>query len=178
MSVSRRIIKVGLSEQEVDRAIREVAEYKRNFLRKVDLLREKIAERIASEAQTGFNGAVVDDLINGGEKLANVDVSIGSSVQHGSMTVVIANGEDAVWVEFGTGVYHNGTSGSSPHPRGAELSFTIGGYGKGLGKRQTWGYYEDGELKLTRGTPAKMPMERAFLSVCNEIPEIVREVFG
>lgn len=171
--MSRRIIKAGLSEQEVDRAIREVAEYKRNFLRKVDLLREKIAERIANEAQTGFNGAVVDDIINGGEKLANVDVSIGSSI-----TVVIANGEDAVWVEFGTGVYHNGTAGSSPHPRGAELGFTIGGYGKGLGNRQTWGYYEDGELKLTRGTPARMPMERAFLSVCNEIPEIAREVFG
>ena len=168
---------MGLSEQEVDRAIRELAEYKRDFLRKVDILRERIAERIASEAQTGFNGAVVDDLVNGGEKLANVNVSIGSSVG-GSITVVIANGEDAMWVEFGTGVYHNSTAGSSPHPRGAELGFTIGGYGKGLGKRQTWGYYEDGELKLTRGTPARMPMERAFLSVCNEIPGIAREVFG
>lgn len=177
MSVSRRVIQIGLSEQEVDRAIRELAEYKRDFLRKVDIFRERIAERIASEAQAGFNGAVVDDLVNGGEKLADVDIGIGSSVG-GSITVVIANGEDAVWVEFGTGVYHNGTAGSSPHPRGAELGFTIGGYGKGLGKRQTWGYYEDGELKLTRGTPARMPMERAFLSVCNEIPEIAREVFG
>lgn len=175
--MSRKVIQIGLSEQEVDRAIRELAEYKRDFLRKVDILRERIAERIANEAQTGFNGAVVDDLVNGGEKLANVNVSIGSSVG-GSITVVIANGEDAVWVEFGTGVYHNSTAGSSPHPRGAELGFTIGGYGKGLGKRQTWGYYEDGELKLTRGTPARMPIERAFLSVCNEIPGIAREVFG
>lgn len=175
--MSRKVIQIGLSEQEVDRAIRELAEYKRDFLRKVDILRERIAERIANEAQTGFNGAVVDDLVNGGEKLANVNVSIGSSVG-GSITVVIANGEDAVWVEFGTGVYHNSTAGSSPHPRGAELGFTIGGYGKGLGKRQTWGYYEDGKLKLTRGTPARMPMERAFLSVCNEIPGIAREVFG
>lgn len=175
--MSRKVIQIGLSEQEVDRAIRELAEYKRDFLRKVDILRERIAERIASEAQTGFNGAVVEDLVNDGEKFANVNVSIGSSVG-GSITVVIANGEDAVWVEFGTGVYHNSTAGSSPHPRGAELGFTIGGYGKGLGKRQTWGYYEDGELKLTRGTPARMPMERAFLSVCNEIPGIAREVFG
>lgn len=176
--MSRRVIQIGLSEQEVDRAIKELAEYKRDFLKKVHIFRERVAARIASEAQTEFNGAVVDDLVNGGEKLVNVDVSIGSSVKHGSMTIVIANGEDAVWVEFGTGVYHNGTAGSSPHPRGAELGFTIGGYGKGLGKRQTWGYYEDGKLKLTRGTPARMPMERAFLSVCNEIPEIAREVFG
>lgn len=177
MFVSKKIISIGLSEQEIDRAIKELETYKREFSRKVDIFREKVAARMANEAQSGFNGAVVDDLVKGGQKIADVKVTFDRG-RSNSVTVVVANGKDAVWVEFGTGVYHNSTAGTSPHPRGAELGFTIGGYGKGLGKKQTWGYYEDGELKLTRGTPAKVPMERAFLAVCNEIIEIAREVFG
>lgn len=173
--MSKRIIRFGLSESEIDRVINELENYKQDVIQKADIFREKLAERMANEARLGFSGAVVDDLINGGKKLAQVKVTIDV---RGNVTVVMASGEDAIWVEFGTGVYHNGTAGSSPHPRGAELGLTIGGYGKGYGKKVVWGYYEDGELKLTRGTPATMPMERAFLSVCNEISEIAREVFA
>ena len=94
-----------------------------------------------------------------------------------NVSIVIAAGEDAVWVEFGAGVYHNGSAGSSPHPEGSKLGFTIGGYGKGMGKRQTWGFYEDGELRLTHGTPAVMPMYNAVKAVCDEIADIAKEVF-
>lgn len=81
-------------------------------------------------------------------------------------------------MEFGAGVYHNGSAGSSPHPKGSELGFTIGGYGEGMGKRQTWGFYEDSELRLTHGTPAIMPMYNALKTVCDEIAGIAKEVFG
>ena len=92
--------------------------------------------------------------------------------------MVIANGEDAVWVEFGAGVYHNGSVGSSPHPKGAELGMTIGSYGNGRGSRRVWGYYDEGGLVLTRGTPAQMPMYSAAKAVCEKIDEIARRVFG
>lgn len=106
---------------------------------------------------------------------AQVDVSVDN---RGSVTVVVASGEDAVWVEFGAGVYHNGSPGSSPHPHGAELGMTIGGFGKGNGKKEVWGFYENGELKLSRGTPARMPMALAITTVCNDIQSIAKEVFG
>lgn len=169
-------ISFGLSVVEINRAIRELEQYKRDFVRKVELLRVRVAERLAQKASDGFTGAVVDDLTHGeSKKLADVKVSVGD---HGDVTLVIASGEDAIWVEFGAGVYHNGSAGSSPHPKGAELGFTIGEYGKGYGKKAAWGFYEDGELHITRGTPAKMPMYRAMESVCNEIESIAREVFG
>lgn len=173
--MSKRVISFGFSTKEIDRAFRDLADYKQEIVRKTELLRDKVAERLAEEAKTGFSGAVVDDLIKGGQKLAQVDVSVDN---RGSVTVVVASGEDAVWVEFGTGVYHNGSPSSSPHPNGAELGMTIGGFGKGNGKKKVWGYYEDGELKLTRGTPARMPMARAVTTVCNDIKEIAKEVFG
>ena len=173
--MSKKKITIGLSEQDIDRAIREMAQYKTEFLQKVELLREKVADRLAVEAQSGFTGAVVDDLIKRGQKFADVKVSVDNRA---NLSVVVANGEDAVWVEFGAGVYHNGSPGSSPHPNGAELGFTIGSFDKGNGKREAWGYYdENNELKLTRGTPATMPMYRAVQTVCNDIQNIAREVF-
>ena len=155
--------------------MKELADYKQEILQKTELLREKVAERLADEAKNGFSGAVVDDLTRGGQRFAQVDVSVDN---RGSVTVVVASGEDVVWVEFGAGVYHNGSPGSSPHPHGAELGMTIGGFGKGNGKKEVWGFYEEGELKLTRGTPARMPMALAVTTVCNDIQAIAKEVFG
>lgn len=175
MSVGKTKITIELSEQGIDKAIKELADFKRDFLKKVDLLREKVAERLADEAKKDFTGAVVDDLIKGGQRYAQVDVSVD---KRGNITVVVASGEDAVWIEFGAGVYYNGSPGSSPHPNGAELGLTIGSFGKGNGKKETWGFYEDGELRLTHGTPARMPMARAVTTVCNEISQIAKEVFG
>lgn len=172
--MGKKVIRFGLSVRDINSAIRELERYKQDLIRKTDLLREKVAERLAKLARTGFAGAVVDDLLQGGQRIAQVDVSID---QRENITLVIARGEDAIWVEFGAGVHYNGSAGASPHPKGAELGFTIGGYGKGMGKKDTWGFYEDGELHLTHGTPAVMPMYNAVKTVCDEIADIAREVF-
>lgn len=180
----KKKITIGLSEQDIDRAIRELTQYKVEFAKKVELLREKVAERLADEAQHGFNGAIVDDtyrtITNGVKsseqsRVAQVDVSVDD---RGAVTVVVASGEDAVWVEFGAGVYHNGSPGTSPHPSGAELGFTIGSFGEN-GKKKAWGFKdENGVIHVTHGTPATMPMARAVTTVCNEIAEIAREVWN
>ncbi len=172
--MKKTIISFGLSEREIDKAIKELEQYKQELIRKTALLREKVADRIAELAQSGFNGAVVDDVLKGGVKTAQVDVSVTDS---GEVSLVIANGKDAVWAEFGAGVFHNGSAGSSPHPNGSELGFTIGSYGKGMGKKEVWGYYEDDTLRLTHGTPAVMPMYNAVKTVCDELAGIAREVF-
>lgn len=172
--MGKKVITFGLSSQDIDRAMKELVDYKQDILKKTELLRKRVAERLADETRQGFNGAVVDDLIKGGTRYGSVDVSID---ERENVTAVVAIGEDAVWIEFGAGVYHNGSPGSSPHPHGAELGMTIGGFGKGNGKKEVWGFYEEGELKLTHGTPAKMPMARAVTTVCNEISQIAKEVF-
>lgn len=172
--MGKKVIRFGLSAREIDKAIRELEQYKQDIIRKTDLLRARVAERLAELSRDGFAGAIVDDLLKGGQRTAQVDVSID---QRDNVTLVIARGEDAVWVEFGAGVHYNGSAGTSPHPKGSELGFTIGGYGKGMGKKDVWGFYEDGELRLTHGAPAVMPMYNAVKTVCDEIAEIAREVF-
>ena len=174
--MGKKKISFGLSVREIEKATKELEKYKQEIIEKTELLRKKVAKRLKNLAASGFEGAIVDDLTkdSGGVRHAQVKTSVD---ERGNISVVIAQGEDAIWVEFGAGVHHNGSAGSSPHPEGSKLGFTIGGYGKGMGKRQTWGFYEDGELRLTHGTPAVMPMYNAVKSVCDEIADIVKEVW-
>lgn len=174
--MSKTVIKFGLNTTDINRAIREVNKFKQDFRNKVDTYRKRIADEIAVQASLNFGSSVVDDVINGSPRRPDVSVSVSN---RGDIAVIIADGEDAVWCEFGAGVYHNGSVGSSPHPNGSNLGFTIGSYGKGYGKKQAWGYYdESGELVITRGTPATMPLYNAAQEVMRKSVEIAREVFG
>lgn len=175
----KKTITFRLNESDIARAIKEVNSYKNAFLKKVNIFRERIAEEIASQASINFASSTIDDVVGGSPRKPNVDVHFSDN---GTIAVVVADGEDAVWCEFGAGVYHNGSVGSSPHPKGSDLGFTIGSYGKGHGKQTVWGYYTDPDSKtglvLTRGTPATMPMYNAAQEVLRKSVQIAREVFG
>ena len=174
--MSKKTIRFGLGVTDINRAIREVNKFKQDFRNKVDTYRKRIAEELAVQASLNFGNAVVDDVIYGSPRRPDVAVTVS---ERGSISVVVAEGEDAVWCEFGAGVYHNGSVGSSPNPYGNDLGFTIGSYGKGYGKKQAWGYYdESGELVITRGTPASMPLYNAAQEVMRKAIEIAKEVFG
>lgn len=160
----------------IDAAVKEIRDYADWVKRKTDELRERVAYFIAKDASAVFNTAVADDLIGEGAVIGSVNVVV---EDNGNMTLVIANGEDAVFMEFGAGVYYNGGVGSSPNPLGAALGYTIGSYGKGNGAKAVWGFKgEDGALHLTHGVPASMPLYRALQSVVNDIEQIAREVFS
>ena len=160
----------------IDAAVKEIRDYADWVKRKTDELRERVAYFIAKDASAVFNTAVADDLIGEGAVIGSVDVVV---EDNGNMTLVIANGEDAVFMEFGAGVYYNGGVGSSPNPVGAALGYTIGSYGKGNGAKAVWGFKgEDGALHLTHGVPASMPLYRALQGVVNDIEQIAREVFN
>ena len=61
--MAKKVIKFGLSEREIDRALKELEQYKQDLIRKTEILRERIAERIADQSRSGFAGAIVDDLL-------------------------------------------------------------------------------------------------------------------
>ena len=139
--MGKKVISFGLSEQDIDRALKELEQYKQEIIQKTNLLREKVAQRLADESQSGFAQAISDTIVLKGGSVVDLHSQVDVSVDNrGSVTVVIASGEDAIWIEFGSGVYYNGSPGTSPHPSGAELGFVIGGYGDGNGKKKVWGY--------------------------------------
>ena len=173
--MARKVITLKLNDSEIDRAIKELKQYKREFLKKVDEYRKRIADEIANNASLRFGSATMEYTIGGIPRKPSVAVGI---TNRGDISIVVAYGEDAVWCEFGAGVYYNGSVGTSPNPYAKDLGFTIGSYGKGYGKGKAWGYYDDtGTLVITRGTPATMPMYNAAKEVTKRAIEIAREVW-
>ena len=176
--MGKKVISISLSTKDINRAIKELEKYKQDFQKKVNLFRKKVADEIANMSQAGFNSSGVDDWLLGGTRQANVSVSVSDG---GNITLVIAKGEDAVWVEFGAGVYHNTGVGDSPNPYGKEKGLTIGSFGK-HGGQNVWGFYEvPGDpttLQLTHGTAATMPMYNSVQAIVPQIVTIAREVFG
>ena len=174
--MAKTVIRFSLNDTDIDDAIRELRAYKQEFEKKVEIYRKRIAEEIATIASLKFASSTMEYTVRGESRKPDVTVTVD---ERGGISVVVADGEDAVWCEFGAGVYFNGSVGSSPNPYGQELGFTIGSYGKGYGKGKAWGYYDEtGELVITRGTPATMPMYNSAKEVTKKAIDIAREVFG
>lgn len=175
--MARKVITFTLDEASIDEAIREIEAYRDDLDKKMKRLRELVGERIAWSASQGFRMAQVEDIVSGDYEPVN-DVSVSVSDQ-GNLTVVIASGNEAVFIEYGAGVSNNGAAGSSPHPWGQEQGFLIGSYGKGYGARKMWAFKSaDGTKVVTRGTPAAMPMYRGWMEAKNALDDLVEEVFG
>ena len=173
--MGKKVIKIGLNTKDINRAIKEVEEYKKDLIRKEKLLLEKLAYIGVSEASIRFTTAMYD-----GVNDSTVDLE---STDNGY--AIVARGRAVAFIEFGSGVYHN-TSGSYPLPRPSGI-VGIGEYGQGKGKRRAW-YYKgepgtNGELNAkgvvkTRGNPASMPLWYASEEMRRSILQIAREVFG
>ena len=180
-----RTIRFTLDSRSIAQAIKEVEKYKREFQDKVHQLRELIAERIRWSAEQGFQSAMVSDTflrISGKEKISESPI-YGNDIQvfvenKDDISVVFTQGEKAVFIEYGAGVYHNGAAGESPHPWGIEKGFVIGSYGKNKGVGNAWGYYDGSDVIITHGTPAAMPMYRGAEETVRILSDLVREVFG
>ena len=165
---------VELDSSSIRSAIAALRAYEQALPQKAERIRQSVGEIIVNEASAGFNGAIVDDTINVPPEQATVQVN---SHDSGDSTFVVAVGEDAVWVEFGAGVYHNGAVGTSPNPLGAELGYVIGSHGI-RGRQSKWVYARDGSKIWTHGTKAVTPMYKAFQEARNQLVEIATEVFA
>ncbi len=159
-------ISLCLSPSSIDNAIKQLEQYKNNIDRKLDELTNRLALIGAKVAQVRFTNAIYD-----GDNDVHVSVE---KTDKGYK--IVASGQAVAFIEFGAGVYHNGKE-PYPNPR-PEGIVGIGEYGKGMGKRQAWGYRDDsGVLHITKGNPAAMPLWYASEEMRKVIEKIAREVF-
>lgn len=165
--MARRTITVKLNSRSIASAIKEVRAYKAWVERKTRELTKRLAQLGAKEARVRFAGAQYD-----GNNDAEVSVE---AIDNGYK--IVAAGQSVFFIEFGAGVYYNGTE-PYPEPRPPGVA-GIGEYGQGKGKRKAWGFYDDGgELVITHGTPAAMPMLHASRAMQQAVEQIAKEVFA
>ena len=174
--MSRKIV-VSLSEAGIKSAIKELEQYKKWVEQKTAQLIERLAIIGAQEASIRFASAQYD----------GVNDSSVSVEPMANGWKIVASGEAVAFIEFGAGVYHNGSE-PYPNPPGRPSGVSnIGEYGKGMGKRQGWVYdgspgssgkiLPNGKV-FTRGNPAAMPLYFASQEIVNRVTQIAREVFG
>lgn len=174
----KKVIDVKLSPAGIAKAIKQLEFYKSDFKVKCILFRLRYAEKVKDVAKELYSKAWYNDWIGRGrmqgEEMPWIPLTIENTEEQ---TILIANNEAAVFIEFGAGVYHNGAAGTSPHPLGRGLGFTIGSYppAPSKGVNEAWTVPGEG---VTRGTASQQILYRAVRYVQPEIEDIAREVFG
>ena len=168
-----------LSKNSIEKLKEDLLEYKNDLSRKCD----EVVRRLVDVALPIIESHIAEAQITYDEKniQSGADVTHTTDVQYvtsdgSSRANISVSGKEILFIEFGSGVYYNALP--SPHPKGQEFGFVIGSYGKHHGVQQVWGYYdESGELVLTHGVKATMPMYNAFLEIQKQAKKIVKDVF-
>jgi hypothetical protein len=147
-------------------AIKQLEQYKKDFLAKEELFVKRLAEIGVSVASAGFATADYD---------GKNDVQVRMEFA-GNRATVIAEGETVGFIEFGTGVkfpeWDNTDMGYTPPPHGS--------YGKGKGANPKGWYFTVGEGAMARhtyGNPPAEAMRTARDMMIERITQIAREVW-
>ena len=149
----------------INSAIKQVQEYKKDFLAKEKIFVKRLAEIGVSVATTGFAIADYDGI---------KDVTVRLE-WNGNKAVIIAEGETVGFIEFGTGI-------RNPEWDNSGMTYTPpkhGTYGKKRGARPHGWYFKPGEgaVQHTYGNPPAEAMRTARDVMIERIARIAREVF-
>lgn len=164
--MSRKRIVVPLSESGIQKIQDELTVYRKWQEEKALELAERLASLGATVASIRFSRAVYT-----GQK--DVDVSV-EELPNGYK--VKADGESVLFIEFGSGVTYG-----YGHPEAGEFGMGPGTYPDGKGHwddPKGWYLPKSAGGGHTFGNPPAMPMYEARKAIEQELPRIVKEVFG
>lgn len=181
--MAKRTFNIGLNVKDIENLKKQLIQY-----RDVELP-QKMREVVTRLAELGIP-VIEQKMAEASYTYDEKGIQSGSDTEHrtyidvksfGDTAVakLVLEGRDILFIEYGAGTYYNTATGDTPHPLGKEYGYLIGSYGMGNGAKQVWGYYADtGELVLTRGTKATMPMYHADQAIILMAEEVIREVFS
>nr|DAE35961.1 MAG TPA: hypothetical protein [Caudoviricetes sp.]DAE36590.1 MAG TPA: hypothetical protein [Caudoviricetes sp.]DAG21387.1 MAG TPA: hypothetical protein [Bacteriophage sp.]DAP93177.1 MAG TPA: hypothetical protein [Caudoviricetes sp.] len=164
--MSRKRIVVPLSESGIQKIQDELTVYRKWQEEKARELAERLASLGATVASIRFSRAVYT-----GPK--DVDVTV-EELPNGYK--VKADGESVLFIEFGSGVTYG-----YGHPEAGEFGMGPGTYPDGKGHwddPKGWYLPKSAGGGHTFGNPPAMPMYEARKAIEQELPRIVKEVFG
>lgn len=171
--MANRTIKMTLSHDSIQDAIKQLREYQNGLKSKNEIFVKRLSELGIPVIDQNIAMAQGDS-----DKSHNTYIKINSFGDY-AQTTLVCEGKSLSYIEFGAGIHYNTPAGTSPHPKGEELGYTIGSYGQGKGKNDSWTYYsETGEWVRSYGTEATMPVYKASAEIIQNIRKIAKEVFG
>ena len=161
--MAKTVIRFSLDEKDIDRAIREVKQFKKEFLEKCDRLIEALTDegvKIAKIQVAQLDAVYTGELMNSIEGYYSPTTNVG---------IIKAGAYYAAYVEFGTGV----VGSQSPHPNPDGWQYDVNGHGD-----KGWVYYDDysGKFRWTKGFKSRPFMyntARELERICKKIAEEV-----
>lgn len=169
-----------LSEKGIKQLVSDLEAYKQELIRRSQLLVEELAKVGIKEAEQRIADAKGEHVDKSHTFISDLRYTSNNTVV---MDITLSGG-DVIFIEFGAGIYYNGGEGmidNSPHPKGEEMGYVIGGYPKGreghsLGVLEAWHYKGD----IVHGTEATMPMLGLVNTASDkaEIAKACKKVFG
>ena len=162
--MSKTVIKFSLDEKDIDRAIREVEQFKREFIEKCNLLIEALTDegvKIAKVKVAELDAVFTGELMNSIEGYYSPTYNVG---------IIKAGANYATAVEFGTGVVGK----QSPHPNPDGWQYDSHNHGE-----DGWVYYSDalGGFRWTKGFKSRPFMYNTARQLEKECKRIAKEVF-
>lgn len=174
----KRRISCDLSVKGIDKAIRELNEYKEWLETKSKEFLEALAEHGVKQATVYFGKAEYD---------GTNDVKVDFEIRGENTVAVVAKGHSVLFIEFGSGVVY-----PDDHPEAAKMGMIRGEYGYKLGKSEKgWRYSGEpgthgeviqsgrhaGEVH-TYGNPANQCVYRSMRDIRHDFERIARRVFN
>lgn len=173
----KKVIHVELNSSSIDHAIRELQNYKKWILEKTQEFLKALGEEGVQISSVKFSEAEYD---------GTNDVSCSVEERDSTKVAVVAIGNAALFIEFGTGITY-----ADNHPEAAANGMIRGEYGHRLGRLEKgWRYKGDpgthgevitegkhaGEVH-TYGNPANMCMYLTIRELEQRFEEIARRVY-
>jgi hypothetical protein len=160
-----KTIHVELTNQSINRAIKELKAYKKWVLEKETELRKRLAAVGATVASLNFSRAIYN---------GTNDVTVRVE-DNGRTATIYAEGAAVAFIEFGTGdKYGHG------HPQNGQFGVGPGTWSDGPDGKGHWdnprGWYY-GHGKHTFGNPPAKAMWSAVQAIQEQLTDIAREVF-
>ena len=168
-------INVGLSLKSIEEAIEKLEKYQNKIEEAARIFTQKLAELGVQTIDTTIAGTPADP--NASMEHMTEFYEVESSDDGVTFTIHLT-GENVLFIEFGTGVHYNGPVGTSPHPKGAELGYTIGSYGLGQGANEYWWYTEDGQKIRTSGQAAACSIPAAVSVMTENIVNYAKDAWS
>lgn len=163
--MAKTVIRFSLDEKDIGRAIKELKQFKTEFLEKCNRLIEALTDRgveVAKLEVQQLDAVYTGELMNSIEGYYSPTYNVG---------IIKAGAYYAAYVEFGTGV----VGSQSPHPNPQDWQYDVNGHGD-----EGWVYYDDdsGQFRWTRGFKSRPFMYNTARQLEKECKKIAVEVFG
>lgn len=168
--MGKKVVDVDLSTDGILKAVKFINDYNRWVGDMTNMLVRRLAKIGKDIAQSGDDEARRD-----GSEGGTLSVDVDQVGLFTTRATISYKGTQVAFIEFGAGVHFNTPVGTSGHPLGEQFGYTIGSYGYGLGKFDSW-TKPDGTR--THGTHAEMPMWNARKFILDNLEIIAKDVFA